>query len=33
MVDTNTKSNPAEIIMEVDKNSTVIVNGWAIFIN
>lgn len=33
MGDTNTKSNPAEIIMETDKNSTVIVNGWAIFIN
>lgn len=33
MGDTNTKSNPGEIIMEADKNSTVIVNGWATFIN
>ena len=28
----NIRANPAEIKMEADKNSTVVVNGWAIFV-
>lgn len=33
MGDTNTLINPAELYVETDKNATLTVNGWAIFVN
>lgn len=33
MGDANTRDNPGEIMLETDKNATVVVNGWAIFVN